>query len=116
MDDQAEKILHDLNGQFAHLSKEDLLKRLITNQLDHLMIQSGEEIDLKESYGGSHEKHPRSGFHRYFINIGMIDGLTIADLIHFLSDVSGMDRKLFGSWSIQKDCPFFDVDKTNERE
>ena len=115
VDDQAEKILHDLNGQFAHLSKEDLLKRLITNQLDHLMIQSGEEIDLNESYGGSHEKHSKSGFHRYFINIGMIDGLTRADLIHFLSDVSGIDRKLFGELTIQKNCAFFDVDKNHDK-
>ena len=115
VDDQAEKILHDLNGQFAHLSKEDLLKRLITNQLDHLMIQSGEEIDLNESYGGSHEKHSKSGFHRYFINIGMIDGLTRADLIHFSSDVSGIDRKLFGELTIQKNCAFFDVDKNHDK-
>ena len=115
VDNQAEDILHDLNGQFAHLSKEDLLKRLITTQLDHLMIQSGEEDDLNESYGGSHEKRDKSGFHRYFINIGMIDGVTRADLIHFLSDVSGIDRKFFGELTIQKNCAFFNVDDTYDK-
>ena len=44
----------------------------------------------------------------------MIDGLTRADLIHFLSDVSGIDRKLFGELTIQKNCAFFDVDKNHD--
>jgi ATP-dependent RNA helicase DeaD len=110
VDSMADEILADLDKQFAHLSKEDILKRLITSQLDHLMIQSGEASDLNETYGGSHEKRERSGFHRYFVNIGMIDGVTRADLLHFLSDISEVDRKSFGEISMQKNCAFFEVD------
>jgi ATP-dependent RNA helicase DeaD len=110
VDSQADDILADLDKQFAPLSKEDILKRLITSQLDHLMIQGGEASDLNETYGGSHEKRERSGFHKYFVNIGMIDGVTRADLLHFLSDVSEVDRKSFGEISMQKNCAFFEVD------
>jgi len=115
VDNQAEEILHDLHGQFAHLSKEDLLKRLITTQLDHLMIQKGEESNLNDTGAGSPKKREKSGFHRYFINVGSIDGLTKADLIHFLSDISRVDRKFFGEMTLQKNCAFFDVDKTQDR-
>jgi len=115
VDDQAENILHDLHGQFAHLSKEDLLKRLITTQLDHLMVEKGEESDLNESYGGSHDKRKKNGYQRYFVNIGMIDGVTKADLIHFLSDVSGIDRKFFEELSLQKNCAFFNVDSAHDK-
>jgi ATP-dependent RNA helicase DeaD len=110
VDSHADEILTDLDGQFAHLTKEDILKRLITSQLDHLMIQNGEAADLNESYGGSHEKSSKGGFNKYFVNIGMIDGVTRADLLHFLSDISEVDRKSFGEVSMQKNCAFFEVD------
>jgi ATP-dependent RNA helicase DeaD len=110
VDKQADEILTELQDQFAPLSKEDILKRLITSQLDHLMIQSGEAADLNETIGGSHEKRGNSGFNRYFVNIGMIDGITRGDLLHFLSDISEIDRKSFGEVSIQKNCAFFEVD------
>lgn len=115
VDKQADEILAELHSQFAHLSKEDILKRLITSQLDHLMIQSGEAADLNETIGGSHEKRGRSGFNRYFVNIGMIDGVTRGDLLHFLADVSEIDRKLFGEVSMQKNCAFFEVDNKYDK-
>jgi len=115
VDDQSEGILHDLHGQFAHLTKEDLLKRLITTQLDHLMLQNGDKDNLNENYEESTRKHRNSGFHRYFVNIGSIDGVTKADLIHFLSDVSGIDRKHFGELTLQSNCAFFDVEIAHDK-
>ena len=115
VDNQADEILADLQGKFEDLSKEDILKRLITSQLDHLMIQSGEAADLNETIGGSHEKRGRSGFNRYFVNIGMIDGVTRGDLLHFLSDISEVDRKSFGEVSMQKNCAFFEVDSKQDK-
>ncbi len=124
IDEQAEKILYNLHGQFAHLSTEDLLKRLITTQLDHIMIQSdnfkgGVEVDLNETAGESRRESTRnrdkSGFNRYFVNIGLIDGLTKGDLIHYLSDVSGIKRKSFGDLSMQKNCSYFDVDNKDDK-
>jgi len=121
VDVQAEDILNHLHGQFAHLDKEELLKRLITTQLDHLMILEGEGGDLNEIHGkpsqnrDKRSKEIQGNYHRYFINIGLIDGLTEADLIHFMSDVSGIDRKKFGAVTLQKNCAFFDVDKHNDK-
>ncbi len=114
VDDQSEEILNDLHGQFAHLSKEDLLKRLITTQLDHLMIQGG-DVNLNETHGGSADKNNKSGIHRYFVNLGMIDGMTRGDLLHFLSDVSGIDRKFIEDLTMQKNCSFFNVDNTHDK-
>lgn len=116
VDDQAEVILNKLDSRFAHLSKEDILRRLITTQLDHLMIQGGE--DLNETDGRSSEpsrKQDSSGFNRYFVNVGIIDGMTKADLIHFLSDVSNINRKFFGQLTIQKNCAYFDVDSSQDK-
>lgn len=110
VDEQSEDILKDLQDKFAHLSKEDLLKRLITTQLDHLMFQGDEENNLNETFGGSPEKRDKNKFNRYFINIGSIDGMSKGDLVHFLADISDIDRKYFGDVSLQKNCTYFDVD------
>lgn len=115
VDKQAEGILNDLHGQFAHLSKEDILMRLITTQLDHLMVQNGDEPDLNEKAKSKASRNKSSDFHRYFVNIGSIDGVTKADLIHFLSDSSGVDRKFFGELNLQKNCTFFEVDNKEDR-
>jgi len=116
VDNKADEILNDLHGQFAHLDKEEILKRLITTQLDHLMV-SGSEDDLNETDGRSgRSRAAKSGFNRYFVNIGMIDGVTKADLVHFLSDVSGISRKYFGDLSLQKNCAFVEVDSTHDKK
>jgi len=114
IDDQADEILNDLHGQFAHLTKEDLLKRLITTQLDHLMIKPGDDADLNEPKPGE-KRVVNTNFHRYFINIGSIDGVTDADLVHFLSDVSGLSRNLFIDLNMHKNCSFFNVSKKDDK-
>lgn len=110
VDEQTDEILADLHDKFAHLSKEDLLKRLITTQLDHIMFQGGEEDNLNETFGGNPKSRDKGKFNRYFVNIGSIDGMSKGDLVHFLSDVSDVDRKFFGDISLQKNCAYFDVD------
>ncbi len=115
VDSQAESILRKVNEQFKHLDKEDILKRLITTQLDHLKIQGGEKSDLNESLGSvKFDKKNGDIFKRYFINIGTIDGMTKEDLIHFLSDNSKIDRKYFRSVNMQKNCAYFDVDPEHD--
>ena len=110
VDDQADEILAHLHGQFEGLSKEDLLKRLITTQLDHLTVDAGSG-DLNESTSSdSSKKRERKGTsNRFFINIGTMDGITNADLLHYISDISGVDRSNFSDFSLQKSCSFFNV-------
>ncbi len=115
VDPQSDEILQDVGHHFAHLSKEDLLKRLITSQLDNLTSGTKEEADLNESYGGSPERRDRSKFNRYFINVGSIDGLTKADLIHFMADIGNIDRKFFGDVIMQKNRSYVDVDGTKDK-
>lgn len=111
VDDQAQTLLDTIKERFAELTKEDILKRLITSQLDHLAGQNGEDANLNEKTGGvtGNRKIP-SGFNRYFVNIGSIDGLTKGDLVHFLADVSGINRSHFQELSMQKNCAFFNVE------
>jgi ATP-dependent RNA helicase DeaD len=115
VDKNADTLLAELADEFAHLSKEDVLRRLITTQLDHLMVDGGEESNLNETAGGSPGRRETSGFNRYFINVGSIDGMTKGDLIHFISDVSQVDRKYFGDLNLKNNCAYFEVDGSQDQ-
>lgn len=119
VDKQADDILKELHGQFEHLDKEDILKRLITSQLDHLMVQN-EGGDLNDTGGSGRsnnrgDRTKKDGFNRYFVNVGTIDGLTKGDLIHFLSDTSGIKRNKFQDLRLLKNCAFFEVPDTQDK-
>jgi ATP-dependent RNA helicase DeaD len=118
VDTQADSILQELQGKFASLSKEDLLKRLITSQLDHILARNRGESNLNETQGKpgkGQAKKDTDGLHRYFVNIGAIDGVTKGDLIHFLSDISNVDRQYFSQVSMQKNYSFFYLDKKEDK-
>lgn len=117
VDKEAPEILEELEEYFGHLSKEDILKRLITTQIDHLSASDGSDRDLNETSEGRGERSNGRGnsrFNRYFVNVGMMDGMTKADVVHFLSDVSGVDRSAFGDISLQKSCSYFDIEEAKD--
>ncbi|MDX1628868.1 MAG: DEAD/DEAH box helicase, partial [Fulvivirga sp.] len=116
VDPQVDKILPEVAEYFAGLSKEDLLKRLITTQLDHIMVQNEDGEDLNESQQfkekDAGQKGKKGKNQRFFINIGTMDGVTKADLIHFIADVADVNRNQISDLVLQKSCAYFDLEGT----
>jgi ATP-dependent RNA helicase DeaD len=111
-DEKADELLEEVKKKFNGMSKDEILKKLITTQLDHIAIEDGEDDDLNEASGGSAgSARQDANSHRFFINLGSVDGLTSADMVHLLSDISGVKRKHFGQIDLKKNCSFFDVNK-----
>lgn len=115
VDAQADLLATQVEKQFAGLSKDDLIKRLITTQLDHLSTQTDEPADLNEGQNTARVQTSEN-MHRYFVNIGTMDGVTKGDLIHFLSDISGIKRNAFGEVSMQKSHSYFLVDREKVKQ
>ena len=116
--EQAEDILEGLEDKFADLDKEDLLKRLVSTQLERLLLQDGSQEDLNVNTGLRKKAVPKvdtGDSHRFYINLGSIDGLTKSDLVHFLSEVSGIKRKYIQNISLLKNCAYFNVDATKSK-
>ncbi len=109
-DPTAEEIYKSIVGEFEHLSKSDILKKLIASQIDHL-VRSEEESNLNEKVGGSPRQRDKSKFNRYFINVGSVDGMSRAEIIQYVSKISRVDAKFFGELSLQKNCSYFEIDK-----
>ena len=118
VDEEVNDLMAHLNEDLLGLSKNDLLKRLLSLQLDHLAVDNGtnfdEPDDLNEVQGKREDRGGavvnRDGSQRFFINVGDIDGATKADLVHFLVDVSGYDKGAFKEVEVKKNCSFFYLD------
>lgn len=112
IDPEAFEIMQQLSGEFSEMNKEELLKRLITTQLDQLGLEENGLEDLNERVGDKKRKPVAnaSGLNKFFLNVGLIDGVTKGDLVHFISDVSGISRKQVGEISLQKNCTFFEAE------
>ena len=108
--DKASEIYNAIESQFEHLSKSDILKKMIASQIDQL-VKGGEESNLNEKTGGSPEKRDKGRFNRYFINVGSIDGMSKNEVISYVSEISRVDAKFFGDLNLQKNCSYFEVDK-----
>ncbi|HEY9116732.1 MAG TPA: DEAD/DEAH box helicase, partial [Roseivirga sp.] len=115
IDEQVNDLIPHLDSELLNLSKDELLKRLLSMQLDHLMVDNGSDFsepeNLNETQGKRSEgRNQNSDVQRFFINIGEIDGATRADLVHFLVDITGLDGKTFQNIELKKNCSFFYVD------
>ena len=122
VDPQSEEILAQVADRFTDLTKEEILQRLITTQLDHLQLPSDEDENLNESRkkekentkgrdfaGSSAREDDGEDTHRYFINVGTMDGATMGDLLHFLADISNLKQKHFTDVSLMKNCAYFSI-------
>lgn len=117
IDHEVVDLIDNMDSQLLSMSKDELLKRLVSQQLEQLRFNQdlGDAEDLNERKGkrssssesGRVDRSDRGDMKRLFINLGQIDGLTSADLIHFVSDIAKIDRKHFGPVEIKKNCSFF---------
>ncbi len=112
---KAEEIFDSIETEFSHLSKSDILKKLIASQIENL-VQGGEESNLNEKVGGSPEKRDKGRFNRYFINVGSIDGMSKKELIDFVSEITRVDGKFFGELILKKNCSYFEIDKRYDND
>ncbi|NND93848.1 MAG: DEAD/DEAH box helicase [Flavobacteriales bacterium] len=112
---EADAVLQRLGSYFEGWTKEELLKRLISRQIERLSTSHHEAEDINVVPGKSNRTRSNSSANRYFINVGSLDGLTQRDLTEFLSEVSQVPEKSFSGISIQKSCAFFDLDKSEDK-
>lgn len=124
VDKHVDDVLEHVDQELVNLSKEDLLKRLLSLQLDHMRVDGNasfdEPEDLNETQGSGKRQESSSGdnngLQRFFINIGEIDGATKADLLHFMVDVTDLNAKTFQNIEMKKNCSFFHLEKSLSEE
>jgi ATP-dependent RNA helicase DeaD len=111
VDESVSEYLTILAPKLEALTKEDILKVLISKELDTLINQNFSGGDLNQSAASKNNRDGSgSRDNRYFINIGTDDGLSKVDLLDFLSEVSGVNRKHISDIAVQQRRAFFNVE------
>lgn len=111
IDKEAKDELTPLLNHFEALTKEDLLMRMISQEL--VQLKGGDKGDLNVSEArNTNEKEYTGGAARYFINLGKNDGLSKTDLLEFVSEVSGAKNSHISDISVQDKRSFFNLDES----
>lgn len=103
---------HDM---FAEYTKEDLVDKLLAIELSKVSISGGGDLNQTESSRSNDRKsdtsRSSSKYDRLFINIGKIDDVSNAELLHMICDISGSKKSQFGKIEIQQKRAYFEVEK-----
>lgn len=121
-DGKAYQVYQQLKDQFEGISKEELITKLISRELAQFKkvdtkdfnqtLEKGGRSDDRESRGKGRDRD-RGGevteMMKYQLNIGREDGITKKDLLQFLVDMSGVNRKDVGDIFLEKEASVFEL-------
>ncbi len=108
IDPKAEAHLMELEPLFEGKEKSDLLLRLLSRELEGIS-GPGETGDLNYRNQDKGYEGGNSGYHRFFINVGTMDGFNRAELSRMLVELSGIKKKHLGKVDVKKNCAFFEI-------
>lgn len=108
-----EPFLDKINESLAELSKEELIKRFASMEMNRFLdyYKGAKDLNVKyrsESTGRS-ERPARRGMKRVFANIGTMDGINRKGFLDMLVDV-GVPARSIGDIDMKKSFLHFDLD------
>jgi ATP-dependent RNA helicase DeaD len=117
----------DIRLIFNELTKEEIIDKLMTFELNELGINKGgsfafesDSYDTRGERGDRRDRGDRDGndgvasnskYDRFFINLGNFDGMDKKELIEFVCEKSGVDKQTFGPVTIEDRRSYFEVEK-----
>jgi ATP-dependent RNA helicase DeaD len=98
--------------QFAEMSQEDLIKRIVSLQFHELLKYYSDAPDLNGKPPAKHDGQERyvSG-QRIFLNVGKTDGYDRSELLKFVCEVSGLPREAVGRIDVRSIHSYFEVER-----
>jgi len=120
-DDQIESFLPDIYKKLDWLSREDLIKRIVSVEFNRFLSYYQDAPDLNltrtESSDSREPKRQRgTTFSRFFINLGLRDNVNVSTLIGYLNRNLKGQKIEIGKVEIMKKFSFFEMDKAYENE
>ncbi|MFN4813023.1 MAG: DEAD/DEAH box helicase, partial [Bacteroidota bacterium] len=120
---EIEKFLPQVYDMLKDISKEDLIKRMLSEEFNRFLDYYKNAPDLNADDRGSRDRKTSVAGHgnaqptgRFFINLGEIDGMDQDSFRTYAADVSGVDPFDFKRINIKSTFSFFDVDPKNAQK
>lgn len=121
--DEAEmaQYLPKILEQLADVSKEDLIKRFVTDEFKRFLTYYKNAPDLnvenrnmdRDRERGSVDKDGKK-HSRFFISVGLMDGLDKGSLLRFVCDTTNLEGSNIGRIELKHSFSFFEVESELE--
>ncbi len=109
-DEEIETFLPAIYEELKDLSKEELIKRFISEEFNrfHEYYENAPDLNIaKGSVDGAFGKHRTS---RLFVNMGQMDGFNIHSLKDFLSDAVKVQQRMVFNVDVKSSFSFFETE------
>lgn len=105
-DEEIEKYLPKIYDELKDLSKEELIKRFISEEFNrfYTYYQNSQDLNISND-GGNNGKTTR-----FFINMGQLDGFNRNSIKDFLVEISGLNARLIFNIDVKNSFSFFETE------
>ena len=104
-DDEIEKYLPKIYDELKDLSKEELIKRFISEEFNRFYTYYQNSQDLNGGDGA-----PNGKTTRFFINMGMLDGFNKNSIKDFLVEISNVNQRMIFNIDVKNSFSFFETE------
>ncbi len=105
-DDDLEKYLPKIYEELKDLSKEELIKRFISEEFNRFYSYYQNSQDLNGGGDGA----PNGKTTRFFVNMGMLDGFNRNSIKDFLVEVSNVNQRMIFNIDVKNSFSFFETE------
>jgi len=110
-----EPFLPRIYEELQDLSKEELIKRFASVELNRFLDYYRDAPDINPAPRGERRKSDgptrgENGMARLFVNIGMMDGVSKGEFMELLAEGAGVPKQSIGQIDLRKTHTHFDVD------
>ena len=121
---QVEPYLPKIYEKLEWMDRNDLIQRFVSIEFNRFLeyyknmseLKSPSEGKIKERDRERSNQRGKSNYTRYFLNLGVTDGLKPTQLIGMINDFTGMRDIEIGEIEILKTFSFFEADTTFQNE
>ncbi|MCB0495017.1 MAG: DEAD/DEAH box helicase [Cyclobacteriaceae bacterium] len=126
-DHQIEPYMPEIHTKLASLTRDDLVKRLVSVEFNRFLsyYKNSPDLNLKEGKGNRDEKGERGpkrrersneDFERFHINVGSKHNLAPARLIGLINEALDSSKPQIGKIEVLRQFSFFEIEKTYAKE
>ena len=105
-DDEIEKYLPKIYDELKDLSKEELIKRFVSEEFNrfYTYYQNSQDLNISND-GGSNGKTTR-----FFVNMGHLDGFNRNSIKDFLVEISNIQGRMIFNIDVKNSFSFFETE------
>jgi ATP-dependent RNA helicase DeaD len=123
--EQVDSFLPKIYEKLEWMDRNELIQRFVSIEFNRFLdyykslpdLRSPkDDRTLKDNRSGERSKSSRGNYTRYFLNLGITDGLKPASLIGMINDFTGIKDIEVGQIEILKNFSFFEADSNYQSE